>query len=35
MRTAHVFSAAVAEAMVQMEIDYVTPSFFRDLERQV
>ena len=26
--------AAVAETMVQMECDYVTPSFFRELEKQ-
>ena len=25
---------AVAETMVQMECDYVTPSFFRELEKQ-
>jgi hypothetical protein len=25
---------AVAETMVQMEVDYVTPSFFRELEKQ-
>ena len=26
--------AAVAETMVQMECDYVTPSFFRELEKE-
>lgn len=25
---------AVAETMVQMECDYVTPSFFRELEKE-